>query len=838
MNKFWVVIFMLFSVNLITSNAANADDPLRAAEIYREISSKRTSGIPGTIDKGYTWEFENKFYTALVAIDIQWYNSVRNEKKRRRYDLKQLPSKVYEGTKALRELINEFKEVIPKDWNPKKKVNFVLAFVQSIPWTDDETTGYDEFYKYPIETLAEVKGDCEDTSMLFASLLSGLGFEVALFNLPGHIAVGVKGNFQGFYVPYGDSKYYYCETTNKHYKLGMMPKHYENVKVGIMPITATPVQPRQVTPRTVPPRPKPPRPPSAQRAFDNGKELYYGARYNEAIKSLQLALSGLKDPERRARVYIYLGKAEYAFEKGSTSEAEAVAKVRFQEALRQNPDEKLGNPKFKKLFEAVRSESIGELTVSASPPQAEIWISGNGIDEKKLGTGIKPINLRLFKGKYTVEGIYAERSSRQAIDIKPDTHEKLEIRIPVDDQPPEIESVDPISTATVNQRIQIKAKVTDDTGVKRVYLFYRFSRSGTQPSEYDRIALTGTASGIYTGYIPSQSEMGYIWYYLTAIDTERNEGETKKRRLKIKRPPPEPLTIAVLYPPEVADVDQRIQIKAKVTGDIGVERVYLFYRFSRSGTQPSEYDRIALTRTTLGIYTGYIPSQSETGYIWYYLTTDREGNNPESEIFKIRIKRDRPVTPPEVPNQPIAHQGIWANYAWSSSVFENGTSLFDLNRGDSISLTYLREGKSHRTLGVQLDYSDQNSSNMGLTVQWSPALGGSPVVFTLLGGVVSYSNFDSARTSIPFSRQVASGPIHRTPVLGAGLKLYPLDKVSIEAMGSFKRRSDFDTTRLYHYEIGTRIYINELLNLKFGYSQFHLGSGNIRRMQIGLGFTF
>ena len=833
MNRFWLVIIILLSIILAASNSVQADDILIESEIYSGIDPTRRLKSRG-LQRSYSWEFENKPYTALIVIDEQQYNRIRNQKKERRHNDLHFPPMAYKGAEALRKLINEFKDVMPKDWVQEKQVNFVLAFVQAIPWTDDRTTGYDEFYKNATETLAEGKGDCEDTSILFSAILSGLGFKSALLGLPGHLAVGVKGNFRGYFVPYESNSYYYCETTNKGWKLGNMPKRYIGKEVRIMPITPNPVQPKQVTPQSVPSRPSNPARVLPQISLQNGIDLFYEARYNEAIKSLQLALSELTNPEQRAEAYIYLGKAEYTFPGDSFSASKARAKARFQEALRENPEQKIKSQKFRDWFEKVRSESIGELTVSASPPQAEIWISGNGIDEKKLGTGIKPINLRLFKGKYTVEGIYAERSSRQTIDIKPNTHKELEIRIPVDDQPPKIALVDPISTATVNQRIQIKAKVTDDTGVKRVYLFYRFSRSGTQPLGYDRIALTRTASGIYTGYIPSQSEMGYIWYYLTAIDTERNEGETKKRKLEVKPDSPEPLTIEVLYPPEVANVDQRIQIKAKVTGDIGVERVYLFYRFSRSGTQPSEYDRIALTRTTLGIYTGYIPSQSETGYIWYYLTTDREGNNPESEIFKIRIKRDGPVTPPAEPSQPIARQGIWANYAWSSSVFENGTSLFDLNRGDSISLTYLREGKSHRTLGVQLDYSDQNSSNMGLTVQWFPALGGSPVVFTLLGGVVSYSNFDSAR----FSRQVASGPIHRTPVFGGGLKLYPLDKVSIEAIVSFKRQSDFDTIPLYHYEIGTRIYINESLNLKFGYSQFHLGGGNIKRMQIGLGFTF
>ena len=741
MNNFWIMIVMLFSIYLLPSNIVEANDTLIDARIYQGITTDRRLNVAG-LQSSYAWEFENKLYTALIVVDEQWYNSVRNKKKSRRYDPEQLPSKVYEGSRTLQKLINEFKSVMPKDWRSEKKVNFVLAFVQSIPWTDDKTTGYDEFYKYPIETLAEVKGDCEDTSILFASLLNGLGFKVALFDLPRHIAVGVKGDFRvrGFYVPYKDDKYYYCETTSTRYKLGMMPERYEDVTVRIMPITPKPVEPGQVIPQTVPPVPKLPSPPSAQKAFENGRQLYYDARYNEAIKSLQFALSDLEDPEQRAEVYVYLGIAEYAFEKGSTSEAEAIGKARFRDALRQNPDTELDNPKFTKLFEEVRSESIGELTVSVSPPQAEIWISGNGIDRKNLGTGIKPINLRLFKGSYTVEGVYAERSEEQTIDIRPNTHEELEIRIPVDDQPPEIEVVDPMSTAAVNQRIRVKAKVTDDSDVKSVYLFYHFSRSGTsgtEPSEYDRIALKKTALDIYAGHMPPQSKTGYIWYYLTATDTEGNEGDTKKREIEIKpvhlEPPPDHqlLTIEVLSPPEVADVDQRIPVKARVVGSIGVKSVYLFYHFSRFGTEPSEYDRIALKKTALGIYTGDIPSQSETGYVLYYLTTDREGNNPESDTFRIRIKRDRPVPPPEKPSPPIAHQGIWANYAWSSGVFENGAPLFNWNRGDLISLTYLREGKRHQTFGVQLEYSDPNSSNMGLTFQWAPALEGSPIVFTL-----------------------------------------------------------------------------------------------------------
>lgn len=726
------MIFMLLSVNLMISNTAKADATLIKAEIHEETTSKRRLNIPG-LQRSYSWDFEGKRYTVLMVIDEQWYNKIRNQKEKR-HETIHLPPMVYEGTKTLQKLVREFKR-ITRDWKPEKKVNFVLAFVQTIPYEKDKTTGYDDFYKYPTETLAEGKGDCEDSSMLFASILSGLDYESALIHLPGHIAVGVKGNFRGGSVTYEKDKYFFCETTARGYKLGVVPKELVGKEARVIPITPKPIPPTLARLRTVPSPPKIPSPPSPQRAFQNGIDLYQKARYNEAIKSLQLALTGLRTSEQLAEIYIYLGAAEYGFAESSISEAIARAKVRFQEALRQNPDQELprrwrDHPKFMPWFEEVQKKLIGRLTVSASPPQTEIWIYGDEMNRKRLGSGTTPI-IRLFKGTYTVEGIHEGRSKKKNVKIKPDSLTQLNLEI------------------------------------------------------------------------QSLSEL------LSPLE--------------------------LLSPPEVADINQKIMVKAKVIDDIGVKSIYLFYRFSHSLiSKPSEYNSIVLIKDTSDIYSGYIPSHSEAGYVWYYLTTDRAGNNPKSEIYKVRIKRDSLPEKPPISNEPIAHQRIWVNYSWSSSVFEDGASLFDWNRGDSINFTYLREGKNHQTFGVQLDYSYQNLSNMSAIFQWGPALKGSPITLTLLGGVAGYSNFDSTRTQTTLS----SRPLYMTPILGLGLKLYPLDRISIDAMCSFKLPSNFDITFLYHYEIGTRIYINNLLNMKFGYSQFELGDGNLKRMQIGLGFTF
>ena len=63
-----------------------------------------------------------------------------------------------------------------------------MAFVQSLPYVSDSvSSGYDEYPRFPFETLYHGGGDCEDSSILLASILYDMGYGVALIELPGHI---------------------------------------------------------------------------------------------------------------------------------------------------------------------------------------------------------------------------------------------------------------------------------------------------------------------------------------------------------------------------------------------------------------------------------------------------------------------------------------------------------------------------------------------------------------------------------------------------------------------------------------------------------------------------
>lgn len=133
----------------------------------------------------------------------------------------------------------EFQETVDlEDYGSFDEVSFVLAFVQSLDYTSDSVTfGYDEYPRFPIETLVDNGGDCEDTSILFATLTLIMGYGTVYLNPPEHYAVGILGDeLSGYYWTYNNQTYYYCETTGEDWKIGDLPEEYHDVEAYIYPI--------------------------------------------------------------------------------------------------------------------------------------------------------------------------------------------------------------------------------------------------------------------------------------------------------------------------------------------------------------------------------------------------------------------------------------------------------------------------------------------------------------------------------------------------------------------------------------------------------------------------
>ncbi len=146
----------------------------------------------------------------------------------------------------IQELAGKLQEAArQKGWSADQTLSFALAFVQALPYaTDDVTTGFDEYPRYPLETLVDdIGSDCEDTAILYASLVQALGYGAVLVSPPDHMAVGVKSDAKvgaTSYVHQG-SNYMYAETTGGTWLLGEAPPQYQGVAAQIFDLVPKPL---------------------------------------------------------------------------------------------------------------------------------------------------------------------------------------------------------------------------------------------------------------------------------------------------------------------------------------------------------------------------------------------------------------------------------------------------------------------------------------------------------------------------------------------------------------------------------------------------------------------
>ena len=108
-----------------------------------------------------------------------------------------------------RALIGEFREIkTVKGLSDDEYLELVATFVQSLRYE----TITDNPAKFPVETVVDGSGDCDDKSLLLAGLLSREGYKVALMSFvpEEHMAVGIAADD---YL-YKNTNYAYIETTN------------------------------------------------------------------------------------------------------------------------------------------------------------------------------------------------------------------------------------------------------------------------------------------------------------------------------------------------------------------------------------------------------------------------------------------------------------------------------------------------------------------------------------------------------------------------------------------------------------------------------------------------
>ncbi len=232
---------------------------------------KATAQTGDYYDKSFDWDYNGQHWTWNLSIPVDLYNAYKSVPVSTRtsdgpagYGFCTTTKDVY--IQSLAKELNDTANGL--GYNSFDTVSFVLAFVQSLPYTSDSvTTGHDEYPRFPIETLVDDGGDCEDTSILFATLTLLMGYGTVYINPPDHYAVGILGNnLHGTYwtYPEGSNKtYYYCETTGDGFMIGQLPDEFQGQsayiysinenKQYIAPITvAPPITPSPTDPTDSP----------------------------------------------------------------------------------------------------------------------------------------------------------------------------------------------------------------------------------------------------------------------------------------------------------------------------------------------------------------------------------------------------------------------------------------------------------------------------------------------------------------------------------------------------------------------------------------------------------
>ena len=201
------------------------------ARIFIEIESYNFGYL-----KTYNWEFNTVSYQINYNFDPTVYSFYRAQPHLIR-EYEDYTSFVTIEETAIIEIGLKLREISQEnEFNNLTEVNFVMSFAQSLKYSEDNvTSGVGEYPRYPIETLVDQTGDCEDTSALLISLLESLEYEAAMILIPeawdgyGHAAVGVsiEGATGVNYIlnenQSNEVSYYYAETTAPGWKLGEIP---------------------------------------------------------------------------------------------------------------------------------------------------------------------------------------------------------------------------------------------------------------------------------------------------------------------------------------------------------------------------------------------------------------------------------------------------------------------------------------------------------------------------------------------------------------------------------------------------------------------------------------
>lgn len=183
----------------------------------------------------FEWVCQDNYHSTWmeIPVDKQMYAHYRNLS--RYYGAENFERYVNEACnqELIRQIVSSIRDLAEElSYDDGAAARELVKFVQDcITYEYDiDSTGQEEYPRYPIETLYERRGDCEDTSILLAALLKEWGYEVGFLHLPGHLAVAIRATDDyegGSYYEIDGKRYLFIETTGSDWEIGTIPDTYK-----------------------------------------------------------------------------------------------------------------------------------------------------------------------------------------------------------------------------------------------------------------------------------------------------------------------------------------------------------------------------------------------------------------------------------------------------------------------------------------------------------------------------------------------------------------------------------------------------------------------------------
>ena len=193
------------------------------------------------LEKQYTWTWAGVERSINVIVPEQLYDYYSGKERYQSADYRGYILHPLDDM-YVKALVYEFNVIqVDEGLSEENKTSLVFSFIQSMEYAlDVETKAQTEYPRFPVETLVDGGGDCEDTGILMASLLNAMGYNVSLILMPDHLAVGVALNATGVHWVHDNVTYYYLETTAPGWEEGEVPPEHDPEEATIYPVEEMP----------------------------------------------------------------------------------------------------------------------------------------------------------------------------------------------------------------------------------------------------------------------------------------------------------------------------------------------------------------------------------------------------------------------------------------------------------------------------------------------------------------------------------------------------------------------------------------------------------------------